>query len=131
MTNDDINYASIKIKCVLVIREKTKQKKCQMTLRCRWWEPGTLAVLKKNKIGSYVFIFLGKVLWGPTQEDSFPGGSSVKNSTATQVMCVQSLGQEAPLEKGNGNPLQYSCQENFIDRGAWRATVHGIAKSQT
>ena len=54
---------------------------------------------KKTKIGSYVFIFLRKVLWGPTQEDSFPGGSSVKNSTATQVMCVQSLGQEAPLEK--------------------------------
>ena len=34
-------------------------------------------------------------------------------------------------EKGNGNPLQCSCLENFMDRGAWRATVHGIAKSQT
>ena len=33
--------------------------------------------------------------------------------------------------KGNGNPLQYSCLENFMDRGAWRAKVHGIAKSQT
>jgi len=32
---------------------------------------------------------------------------------------------------GNGNPLQYSCQENSMDRGAWQATVHGIAKSQT
>ena len=31
----------------------------------------------------------------------------------------------------NGNPLQYSCQENPIDRGAWRATVHGVTKSQT
>ena len=30
--------------------------------------------------------------------------------------------------EGNGNPLQYSCQENPMDRGAWRATVHGIAK---
>ena len=29
---------------------------------------------------------------------------------------------------GNGNPLQYSCQENFMDRGAWRATVHWVAK---
>ena len=30
---------------------------------------------------------------------------------------------------GNGNPLQYSCLENPIDRGAWQATVHGVAKS--
>ena len=32
---------------------------------------------------------------------------------------------------GNGNPLQYSCLENPMDRGAWRATVHGVAKSWT
>ena len=31
--------------------------------------------------------------------------------------------------KGNGNALQYSCLENSLDRGAWRATVHGVAKS--
>ena len=33
--------------------------------------------------------------------------------------------------EGNGYPLQYSCQENPKDRGAWRATVHGVTKSQT
>ena len=33
--------------------------------------------------------------------------------------------------EGNTNPLQYSCLENPMDRGAWRATVHGVAKSQT
>ena len=33
-------------------------------------------------------------------------------------------------EEGNGNPLQYSCLENFMDRGAWRATVHRVAKNQ-
>ena len=32
---------------------------------------------------------------------------------------------------GHGNPLQYSCLENFMDRGAWRATVLGVAKSCT
>ena len=32
---------------------------------------------------------------------------------------------------GNGNPLQYSCLENPMDRGAWRATVHEVTKSQT
>ena len=34
-------------------------------------------------------------------------------------------------EKGNGNPLQYSCLENSMDGGAWWATVHGVAKSRT
>ena len=33
--------------------------------------------------------------------------------------------------RGHGNPLQYSCLENPMDRGAWRATVHRVAKSQT
>ena len=33
--------------------------------------------------------------------------------------------------KGNGNPLQYSCLENPMDRGAWRAIVHGVAKNRT
>ena len=33
--------------------------------------------------------------------------------------------------EGNGNPLQYSCLENSMDRGAWRATVHRVAKSHT
>ena len=33
-------------------------------------------------------------------------------------------------EEGNGDPLQYSCLENPMDRGAWRATVHGVTKSQ-
>ena len=34
-------------------------------------------------------------------------------------------------EEGNGNPLQYPCLENSMDRGAWQATVHGASKSQT
>ena len=46
-------------------------------------------------------------------------------------MWVQSLGQEDPLEKGMANSLQYSCPENPMDRGAWKATVHSVAKSQT
>ena len=34
-------------------------------------------------------------------------------------------------EEGNSYPLQYSCRENSMDRGAWRATVHGVTKSHT
>ena len=33
---------------------------------------------------------------------------------------------EDPLEKGNGNPLQYPCPENPMDRGTWQATVYGV-----
>ena len=44
---------------------------------------------------------------------------------------VQSLGQEDALEKGNGNPVQCSCLDNSMDRGAWWSTVHGVAESDT
>ena len=40
-------------------------------------------------------------------------------------------GSERSSGRGNGNPLQYSCLENSMDRGAWQATVHGFAKSRT
>ena len=50
---------------------------------------------------------------------------SVKNLPAMQETWVQS--GRSPGE-GNGNPLQYSCLGNLLDRGAWRATVHGVAK---
>ena len=61
----------------------------------------------------------------------FPGGSVVKKLPAMQETQVQSLGQEDSPRKGNGNPLQYSCLENPMDRKAWWATVHGVAMSQT
>ena len=40
-------------------------------------------------------------------------------------------GMGRSLGGGHGNPLQYSCLENPMDRGAWQATVYGVAKSQT
>ena len=46
-------------------------------------------------------------------------------------MQVPFLGPERSPREGNGNPLQYSCLENFMDRRAWWARLHGVAKSQT
>ena len=46
-----------------------------------------------------------------------------------EVGSVSELGR-SPVE-GHGNPLQYYCLENPMDRGAWWATVHGVTKSQT
>ena len=61
----------------------------------------------------------------------FPDGSDGKKTTynAGDAGLIPGLGR-SPGE-GNGNPLQYSCLENFKDRGAWQATVHRVLKSQT
>ena len=55
----------------------------------------------------------------------FPGGSVVKNQPAMQETRVRSLAWEDPGE-GHGSPLQYSYQDNTMDRAARRATVHGV-----
>ena len=61
----------------------------------------------------------------------FPDGSVVKNPSANagDVGLVSEFGR-FPGE-GNGHPLQYSCLGNPMDRGAWCAIVHGVAKSRT
>ena len=61
----------------------------------------------------------------------FPGGSDSKESAcnAGDPGSIPGLGR-SPGEE-NGHPLQYSCLENLMDRGAWWATVHGVTKSQT
>ena len=68
----------------------------------------------------------------------FSGGASqvvlvVKNSPANaDIRDVGSIPGSGRSPGGeHGNALQYSCLENPVDRGAWRATVHGVAKSQT
>ena len=63
----------------------------------------------------------------------FPGGSTVKNLPAN-AEATGDVGSIAGSGKspggGNGNPLQYCCPENPVDRGAWRTTVHSITKSR-
>ena len=59
----------------------------------------------------------------------FPGGSDGKESVcnAGDSGLIPGLGRSP--EEENGNPLQYSCLKNFMDRGDWKAIVHGVAKS--
>ena len=61
----------------------------------------------------------------------FPGGSDGKESACNvgDLGSIPGLGRSSG--EGNGNPLQYSCLKNPMDRGAWQATAHGVTKSQT
>ena len=61
----------------------------------------------------------------------FLGGSEGKESAcnAGESGLIPGLGRS--LGGGHGNPLQYSCLENSMDKGAWKVTVYGVAKSRT
>ena len=75
-----------------------------------------------------ILLFLEKTV---TFLVTFPGSSDTKES-ACNVGNLNSIpGLRRASEERNGNPLHHSCLENSMDRGAWWATVHGIAKIQT
>ena len=78
-----------------------------------------------------LFVYLNKYfgahtmgLWG------FPGSSAGKESACNLGDLGSKPGWGRSPVRGHGNPLQYSCLENSMDRGAWWATVHGVTKSQ-
>ena len=56
---------------------------------------------------------------------------TVKSLPAVQGDPGSISGSRRSPGEGNGNPLQYSCLENPMDRGVWQASIHGVAKSQT
>ena len=60
-----------------------------------------------------------------------PGGSVVKNPPANAKDTGSISGPGRSPGGGQGNPFQYSCLENPMDRGFWWATIHKVAKSQT
>ena len=77
---------------------------------CHGWGRGRLEVLPTSR--------------------SFPGVSDSKGSAYNAGNLGLIPGSERPRGEGNGNPLQYSCLREPMDRGAWQATAHGIAKSR-
>ena len=80
----------------------------------------------ENQIDS--FLELGSLYFTTQNVKDLPlwlsGKESVYNAGDTDL----TTGSGRSPGEGNANPLQYSCLENSIDRGAWRATVHGIAR---
>ena len=68
---------------------------------------------------------LGQHKWG---ESGFPGGTSGQDSTNQCKRCGFEPRVERSPGEGNGNPLEYSRLENPMDRGACRATVHGVTE---
>ena len=89
-----------------------------------WWRKRMRKDLHvRNTYLHYVYTFMG-----------FLGGAVVKNSPAS-AGDARDLGSIPGLGRspggGNGNPLQYSCLGNRMDRGAWWATVHVVTESRT
>ena len=69
-----------------------------------------------------------------TGKQGFPGGTMAKNPPVSagdteEVVSIPGLGRSPG--GGNGNPCQYSCLENSMDREAWWGMVHGVAKNRT
>ena len=70
----------------------------------------------------YICVYIQTIVFG------FPAGSDGKESACNVGGSGSILGSGRSPGEGNGNQLQYSCLGNSMDRGAWQATVHGIAK---
>ena len=70
-------------------------------------------------------------LFGIKEIHGFPGSSDGKESACSAGDQGLIPGSGTFPGEGNGNPLQYSCLQNSMNRGAWRAIVYGVAKSQT
>ena len=75
-----------------------------------------------NEFGFFFFFFTSK---------GFPGGSDSKETVCNAGDLGSTPGSGRSPGERNGNPLQYSCLENSMGRGAWRATVYRVAKNQT
>ena len=86
---------------------------------------------KLNKF-RFAIIIINEFVWRKTQPElgASPGGSAVKESACSAGDPGSITGSGRSPGGGHGNPLQYSCLENPMDREAWWTTAHGVAESQ-
>ena len=82
----------------------------------------------ENYTQSLVIIYNGKEPEKVYIKMGFPGGSDSKESACNTGDPGSIPGSGRPSGEGNGNPLQYFCLENPMDRGAWWATVYRVAR---
>ena len=85
----------------------------------------------KKRFNGYINKLQCISLFGFLLKQGLPGGAVIKNLPANAGGTGSIPGSGRFPGGGNGTPLQYSCLGNPTDRGAWQATVHGVAKSQT
>ena len=81
--------------------------------------------------GNGKFMWRAEVKLGLQIEWGYNGEADAKESACNAGSPGSIPGSGRSPGEGNGNPLQYSFLENPMDRGAWQATIHGVAKSQT
>ena len=92
----------------------------------------SLVEVRYSLLGMHRFLIVVEDPWGRHLSAlDFPGGSDGKESACSLGAPGLTLGWGRSPGEGNDNPLQYSCLENSMNRGAWLATVHGLAKSWT
>ena len=105
----------------------------QGTVPNQGWNPGLLHCRQilyqlSHKGSPYIYTYTNIHIYNYIQ---FPDSSDGKQSACNvgDLDSIPGLGRSP--EEGNGNPFQYSCLENSVDRGAWQAIVHRIAESDT
>ena len=110
--------------CLYIIKLPTMKRRELLIHPTMWVGLKNSVLSSRNQTQEYI-------LCNCLYKKSFPGGSDGKESAcnAEDLGLIPGLGR-SPGE-GNGNPLQYSCLENSMDRGDCRSIVHGVPENQT
>ena len=97
--------------------------------------PKKKSMRKLSKLSTSCFLGLWKIKVCSSLGMDFQGGSVVRKKKKKTPTCQcrrhKRHGCDPWVRGGHGNPVQYSCLENHMDRGAWWATVHRVTKNQT
>ena len=110
---------------------KKKTKTRILRLREHWKDHIDQKMCEKRCLCAESFYHHLMGFCGASATHGFPGSSVVKNPPANAGDVDSMPGSGRAPGEGKGNPLQYSCLGNPMERGAWWATVHGVAKSRT